>query len=201
MSPVHCLMTKQGYFSLEWPIPITINWQTMHCCSSYSDDWSKGQHDGHFDYSTDTFEKLESTIIRFLQLLKTQHLAICYSVSRRSLLPQNYRWLFSHPYPVLKESISHCRGTKGELLWRVLRGKVVVDCLLPRPMETNLQAHILIEESLWCYLPGIAILGLIKGFFWEHFCLSLGSVGWTDRNGGCWRQQSKAWGRSLMTME
>ena len=51
MSPVHCLMTKQGYFSLEWPIPITINCQTMHCCSSYSDDWSKRQHDGHFDYS------------------------------------------------------------------------------------------------------------------------------------------------------
>ena len=201
MSPVHCLMTKQGYFSLEWPVPITINCQTMHCCSSYSDDWSKRQHDGHFDYSTDTFEKLESTIIRFLQLLKTQHVAIFYRVSRKSLLPKNYRWLFSHPYPVQKESISHCRGTKGELLWRVLRGKVVVDSLLPRPMETDLQAHLFREESLWSYLPGIDILGLIKRFFWEHFCLSLGSVGLTDSNGGCWRQQSKAWGRSVMTME
>ena len=148
---------------------------------------------------TDTFEKLESTIGWFLQLLKTQHLATCYSVSRRSLLPQNCRWLFSHPYPGL--SISHCRGTKGELLWRVLRGKVVVDSLLPRPMETDLQAHLFREESLWSYLPGIDILGLIKRFFWEHFCLSLGSVGLTDSNGGCWRQQSKAWGRSLMTME
>ena len=148
---------------------------------------------------TDTFEKLESTIGWFLQLLKTQHLATCYSVSRRSLLPQNCRWLFSHPYPGLKESISHCRGTKGELLWRVLRGKVVVDSLLPRPMETDLQAHLFREESLWSYLPGIDILGLIKRFFWEHFCLSLGSVGLTDSNGRVWRQQSKAWGWGVRT--
>ena len=102
---IHSLRTKQRYFSLERPDALTGHCQTMCCCSSYCECWSKSQCDGHFEYSTATLEKVESNLSQLPQILRSQRLSICASVSSRALLPQNSRWHFNHLYLGWKGSI------------------------------------------------------------------------------------------------